>query len=711
MTHQVETAAAGLVPVVVVPRVGPGADETNSGCGPGTAIPAPARADYTKENRLHGAQGPYDARPGRGEHHHVRAEVALMAGHRRKTTTRRKTTAKPKAKPKAAPSDLERAWGAWKRQPMRGTARAAWQHRRPLAPVYAASGAAVGAGLLHHGDPAVWPLLAAPTAAGAALLAAGPALPDSLLERAPWLRAPRLVRAWHAAVAAGLGGWAAWTTWQGLSADGLLALAAGTGLLGLPWWLGRPGRAPARETGLAARWAAAMGSEHVKLRAARLDEIQRDEHGYTARVLLPPGVTLERLLAERRELESAMGARRGWLRFEPYERTRRADHASLRLLTSDPLAETRPWPGPPEHGTVRDRLPLAIYETGETLEMVVTERHWLIAGESGGGKSGIVNVVLGWLAGCEDVVVWGIDPQAGKELAPWRSVLGRLAADIPQAEDLLAALVRVMETRLRLMAARGLRSWPVSRERPAIVLIVDELAEVADQSDQAIADLDRLARRARAAGIWLVLATQRPTQEALGSAPGLRPNTKNRVCARLAEGRDTDMILGSSSRASGYLPDQLDAPGKLVVRSPEHTRPTPARAYWATDAQIQRTAQQLADRRPRLDPESQAAADGGDGPRPSPSGPPGPGDSGGQPPVPPTPLPRRRRAADRLRQALTDAGPEGAARADLLDLTGLSTSRLHELLGELGAARTGRGRWHLPAPPSTTVQEDHHAAQ
>src|SRR5262249_48344223 len=115
---------------------------------------------------------------------------------------------------------------------------------------------------------------------------------------------------------------------------------------------------------------------------------------------------------------------------------------------------------------------------------------------------------------CADVVVWGIDMKLGLELLPWLPVLGRLATTNEDALELLTAANRVLEARARLLAGRQGRKWRPSPEEPALVIAIDELAEL---SGKALALFERVARMGRAAGIVLVAVTQRPSLAALGS--------------------------------------------------------------------------------------------------------------------------------------------------------------------------------------------------
>src|SRR5262249_48969328 len=96
---------------------------------------------------------------------------------------------------------------------------------------------------------------------------------------------------------------------------------------------------------------------------------------------------------------------------------------------------------------------------------------------------------------------------------------------------------------------------------------------------------DSIARRGRAVAVTLLVATQRPTQAVMGGG-AVRSQMDVRICLRVREQRDTDLILGQGMLAAGWQPHKLDAAGKFRRSAPEHTVPRPARAYWLPDQQV-----------------------------------------------------------------------------------------------------------------------------
>jgi len=187
----------------------------------------------------------------------------------------------------------------------------------------------------------------------------------------------------------------------------------------------------------------------------------------------------------------------------------------LRVLSADPHADAITWPGP-SAATISEPLDLGPFEDATAAKVLLLRRHVLLGGVSGSGKSGGLNVLMGNLAACRDVVIWAIDLKRGMELGPWASCIDRLATTPAEARALLADAVAVLEARASMLAASGQRVWLPSPDTPALVIVVDEYAELADDAPEATGAADSVARRGRAVAVTLVAATQRPTQKAMG---------------------------------------------------------------------------------------------------------------------------------------------------------------------------------------------------
>jgi DNA segregation ATPase FtsK/SpoIIIE-like protein len=177
-------------------------------------------------------------------------------------------------------------------------------------------------------------------------------------------------------------------------------------------------------------------------------------------------------------------------------------------------------------------------------------RHALFARTTGSGKSGGLNVLMATLAACDDVVIWAIDLKNGMELSPWAPCIGRLATTADEAAALLANAVAILQARVGHLAATGQCAWEPSPDMPALVIIIDEHAELADEAPEAMSDTDSIARLGRAIAVTLVAATQWPTQEAMGQG-AVRSQMDTRICFRVRERKDVDLVLGQGMLSAG----------------------------------------------------------------------------------------------------------------------------------------------------------------
>jgi DNA segregation ATPase FtsK/SpoIIIE-like protein len=106
--------------------------------------------------------------------------------------------------------------------------------------------------------------------------------------------------------------------------------------------------------------------------------------------------------------------------------------------------------------------------------------------------------------------------------------------------------VKILQARAAHLSATGRRVWEPSAGMPALVILVDEYAELAEDAPGAMGDTDSIARLGRALAVTIVAATQRPTQEAMGRG-AVRSQMDTRICFRVRERRDVDLVLGHAA--------------------------------------------------------------------------------------------------------------------------------------------------------------------
>jgi hypothetical protein len=553
-------------------------------------------------------------------------------------------------------------------------ARLTWRYRSELAPV-AVAAALAGAGWWTHAAlPAVAvPVLAAALAIAAVVLALG----------ARFGLAPLAERAYAGAVILAGGAWLAPAAVLGpLAAPLPLALGIGWAVLSVPWWAHRRRRARVRVERTLAAWpdiAHAVGLAGSAVMSATVDV-----WGWRARFRLARGQTITDVMARIPAIESGLGTFRGAVRVYPTPDDR-ANRFELRVLDTDPHANAIPWPGP-SIGSITEPAELGPFEDATPCRVLFLRRHAVFGGSTGSGKSGGLNVLMGNLTACPDVIIWAIDLKRGMELGPWTECIDRLATTHEQATELLRDAVAILKGRAEYLASAGRRTWEPTPEMPALVIIIDEYAELSEEAPDAMHYTDEIARLGRALAVTLVAATQRPTQKVMGQG-AVRSQMDLRICFRVREQRDVDLVLGQGMLNAGWNAHKLNAPGKFLVSAPEHDIPRRARAYLVTDEMVAVTAARhslipreldeisrnamvnVSPQAPGFRPKYENAGNAAESPE------------------------------DILWRALCTAPEEGLEIGDLMRITGMSRSPLYRYLqnlaGEGRAYQVSRGRWRV----------------
>ena len=179
--------------------------------------------------------------------------------------------------------------------------------------------------------------------------------------------------------------------------------------------------------------------------------------------------------------------------------------------------------------------------------------HLLVAGTTGSGKSVCVNTLISSILFSrkpEEVKLLLIDPKM-VELSVYNGIphlMAPVVTDMKKAAAVLRWAVREMEARYKAFAASGKRDIKSYNEAhpksamPLIVLIIDELADLMMTAPDDIEEsISRLAQMARAAGIHMVLATQRPSVNVITGS--IKANVPSRISFAVGSQIDSRTIL------------------------------------------------------------------------------------------------------------------------------------------------------------------------
>ena len=223
--------------------------------------------------------------------------------------------------------------------------------------------------------------------------------------------------------------------------------------------------------------------------------------------------------------------------------------------------------------------------------------HLLIAGATGSGKSVCITSIAACLAinnAPEDMRLVLIDSKM-VELLRFNGLphlFGKVETDIQRILGVLRWVVVEMEHRYRLLEsvhARDLNSYnrKLARRKdgvtplPRIVVIIDELADLMMSApDQTEHNLVRLAQMARATGIHLVVATQRPSTDVVTGL--IKANFPARISFSMASGINSRVILDTGGA------ETLLGRGDMLFLNPEVGNPVRAQGVMVTDQEIER---------------------------------------------------------------------------------------------------------------------------
>jgi S-DNA-T family DNA segregation ATPase FtsK/SpoIIIE len=206
--------------------------------------------------------------------------------------------------------------------------------------------------------------------------------------------------------------------------------------------------------------------------------------------------------------------------------------------------------------SITDPVFLGIDENGAPVYIDLPYRNLLGAGEPGGGKSVLLNNIVGHAALCPDVRLVLVD---GKEveLGMWREVADVFVGkDHKRANTILAELQSQMDTRYDWLAANRRRKIVTTDGIPFVLLVIDEIAFFSAtvgtkaSQDEFVRLLRDLVARGRAAGIIVVAATQRPSADIVPTS--LRDIFGYRVAFRCTTEASSDIILGTGWAKQGY---------------------------------------------------------------------------------------------------------------------------------------------------------------
>ncbi len=236
--------------------------------------------------------------------------------------------------------------------------------------------------------------------------------------------------------------------------------------------------------------------------------------------------------------------------------------------------------------------------------------HLLIAGSTGSGKSVCMNSIITSLllrTKPDEVKMLLIDPKK-VEFTPYQDIphlIGPVINDPTQASAALKVIVQMMDERYNIFSACGVRNIEVFNEKvkaqggrpnpdgspapkmmPYIVVIIDELADLMAVAGKEVeTSIQRITQLARAAGIHLIVATQRPSVDVITGL--IKANIPSRIAFAVSSGTDSRTILDhvGAERLLGY--------GDMLYMPIGQNSPIRVQGVFVTDEEVQRITEDV----------------------------------------------------------------------------------------------------------------------
>ncbi|MBU5314281.1 DNA translocase FtsK [Tissierella carlieri] len=256
-----------------------------------------------------------------------------------------------------------------------------------------------------------------------------------------------------------------------------------------------------------------------------------------------------------------------------------------------------------EYNNINSSVPLALGKdvSGNVIVSTIDKMpHLLIAGATGSGKSVCINTIIMsilYKSSPEDVKLLLIDPKM-VELSIYNGIPHLLIPVVTDAKKAAFALnwaVDEMEKRYKLFAQNNVRDMNSynskvkasnGEELPTIVIIIDELADLMMVSAQEIEDyICRLAQMARAAGMYLIVATQRPSVDVITGT--IKANIPSRISFAVSSQVDSRTILDMAGA------EKLLGKGDMLFYPSFYSKPSRLQGAFISDEEVEAVVNSL----------------------------------------------------------------------------------------------------------------------
>jgi S-DNA-T family DNA segregation ATPase FtsK/SpoIIIE len=278
--------------------------------------------------------------------------------------------------------------------------------------------------------------------------------------------------------------------------------------------------------------------------------LARHDWGWELEVVLK-GSTPGKVQAAADQLESHLGLPDGGFMLEPD--TRDKSRIVVRLVQANPFADMpRPIVHAPRSLSVHDVVAMGRAMDGSVFELTLDGFCALIIGAMGAGKTlGALRTLNEALTACRDAVVWDLDPIKGG-LSEFGDLMARRARTPEECEEALEEALSYVTARGKLLPKLGMGDrWHATEQHPNLYINIDEFIQLSPRGkDLAI----KILRTGRQYGIYLIMAGQEATADALGDAIAMIVAFRILMACRF---EDVRIAFGPGAGAQGWRPDRM----------------------------------------------------------------------------------------------------------------------------------------------------------
>ncbi|MFC1653614.1 DNA translocase FtsK [Patescibacteria group bacterium] len=308
---------------------------------------------------------------------------------------------------------------------------------------------------------------------------------------------------------------------------------------------------------------------------------------------IAPGTKLSKITALQSDLALALAAPRGQIRIEAPIPGRSLVGIEIPNKTPEFVSLKGMLTSDIKKNKSKLAVGLGLNVSNDTVVADITKMpHILIAGATGSGKSVCINTFIATIlfrSSPNEVKFILVDPKR-VELTPYNGIPHLLTPVIVDPEKVLSALkwsIAEMERRYKIFAEVGVRNIEGYNEfsgfqaLPYLVIIIDELADIMLFAPSEVEDtVTRLAQMARATGIHLILATQRPSVDVITGL--IKANIPCRIAFNVTSMIDSRVIIDSPGA------EKLLGKGDMLYIPPDQSRPTRIQGAFTSEKEVRK---------------------------------------------------------------------------------------------------------------------------